>query len=433
MTNDANEKQNKTKKFHVENAGEGTKVPKKAKNTTRASKDSKMALGVNIDDKFQNSDETGEAFLGSKVANEGFEGKKTTQLTKQAHEIGSSKKNSIFIPMLFGGLLAGIVGFVASYFIFSFNQPMAKPASSQVEENVNNKIAKNAANDERLESSVNALQTILFTVQNDLRKVEERISLKSADLEIISILEKTLKDVVARVETIEVLASDMTEKVSKLENRSEVQISPDNFTKTYNEKFDKLKISMDILKTEVNSILDAAKKQKYQAEEVEKRSRALSLLNNIREAVKADRAFSTSLQEFEQLTKLSIPKSLRDASLGGIVTMEELLVNFPDAARLAISVDRSESSYDGTRESLFRFLKIQLQARSVVPKVGDDTDAILSRAEAALKRDELHLAIKELTLLKPSAKAVMAQWTDIAQQRLTLFQAINGLVAKFEE
>ena len=70
----------------------------------------------------------------------------------------------------------------------------------------------------------------------------------------------------------------------------------------------------------------------------------------------------------------------------------------------------------------------QLGARSVEPRAGDDPDAILSRAEAAVSTGQLQQALDELAALPDAAKPALADWIDSAQRRIAAKQAATALM-----
>jgi hypothetical protein len=82
-------------------------------------------------------------------------------------------------------------------------------------------------------------------------------------------------------------------------------------------------------------------------------------------------------------------------------------------------------SQEGSK--LGNFLKTQLGARSVEPKAGGDTDAILSRVEAALRAGRLADGLAELDSLAEGPKSVMSDWRMLADTRLAAMQAAEEL------
>jgi len=73
------------------------------------------------------------------------------------------------------------------------------------------------------------------------------------------------------------------------------------------------------------------------------------------------------------------------------------------------------------------FLQDQLGVRSVAPKDGNDADAVLSRAEAALKAGDLASAFAELDALPSEGQAEMTDWIALATRRAQALDALSAL------
>jgi len=121
---------------------------------------------------------------------------------------------------------------------------------------------------------------------------------------------------------------------------------------------------------------------------------------------------------------VAIPDALNASAGVGVATLASLADAFPVSARAALSAARDEQSSDG---GIGGFFRRQLGARSVVPREGDDPDAILSRAEAAVTGGDLSDALTEIATLPEAAGTAMQGWVDIATTRLTALQAADQL------
>ena len=73
------------------------------------------------------------------------------------------------------------------------------------------------------------------------------------------------------------------------------------------------------------------------------------------------------------------------------------------------------------------FLKRQLNVRSVVPREGDDPDAVLSRAQAAVNVGDINTALTELEALPEAGRAAMSDWLEAASARSAAQNAANAL------
>jgi hypothetical protein len=75
-------------------------------------------------------------------------------------------------------------------------------------------------------------------------------------------------------------------------------------------------------------------------------------------------------------------------------------------------------------------LRAQLGVRSLEPREGDDTDAILSRAEAALAGGRLGDALAEIETLPEAARAATSDWAARATARHDALAAAEELSAQ---
>jgi hypothetical protein len=124
---------------------------------------------------------------------------------------------------------------------------------------------------------------------------------------------------------------------------------------------------------------------------------------------------------------VDVPQALSDAAAGGVVSLPDLRAAFPELAREALDASIRETVDDDLTERAVAFLRAQTGLRSLAPREGDDPDAVLSRAEAALRGGDLGAAISELSQLPPAGQAVMAGWIERAQQRNTVTEAAETL------
>lgn len=123
-----------------------------------------------------------------------------------------------------------------------------------------------------------------------------------------------------------------------------------------------------------------------------------------------------------------VPAALSDPAATGVPTDAELLRAFPAAARDALATVASEAAQAGTwSDRALAFLQMQTGARSVTAREGTDPDAILSRAEAALREGRLAEAVAEVTALPPTAREPMTAWLGQAGIALAARSALVTL------
>lgn len=129
------------------------------------------------------------------------------------------------------------------------------------------------------------------------------------------------------------------------------------------------------------------------------------------------------------LSPEDVPETVSAHAEKGLPTLTILTSTFPDAARAALDAGLRAESGGGLAEGFWAFLRLQTGARSLTPQEGDGTDAILSRAEAAVKAADLTTALAELATLTPESQEAMAPWVALAQDHLAAAEAIAALAA----
>jgi hypothetical protein len=144
-------------------------------------------------------------------------------------------------------------------------------------------------------------------------------------------------------------------------------------------------------------------------------------------ALDSGASYRAAVVDLRSSTGEGIAPVLEDHADGGVVTLAALLESYPDSAREALAKAREDKVDAGTGNKLGNFLKTQFGARSVEAREGTDTDAVLSRAEAALKAGDLSAALAELDTLAEGPKTVMAEWVAQAQTRAAATQAAEEL------
>jgi hypothetical protein len=155
-------------------------------------------------------------------------------------------------------------------------------------------------------------------------------------------------------------------------------------------------------------------------------ARMTAALGQVRAALDTGQPYTSALA---LLQGSEIPVALSDHAEAGLPTLVSLQSSFPAAARAALDAALRANPGESWTDRVGTFLRSQTGARSVTPREGGDPDAILSRAEAALANADLDAALQEITTLPDEAKAAMADWTELAEQRRAAAAAIKTLAA----
>jgi hypothetical protein len=122
-----------------------------------------------------------------------------------------------------------------------------------------------------------------------------------------------------------------------------------------------------------------------------------------------------------------VPDALAGPAADGVPSLAALAEAFPPAARQALDASIRATMGEGALDRVTAFLRVQTGARSLEARPGDDPDAVLSRAEAALRAGALDAALSELAALPEAGQAAMAGWIDAARTRHEAAAAARAL------
>jgi len=170
----------------------------------------------------------------------------------------------------------------------------------------------------------------------------------------------------------------------------------------------------------------SAETLRAEAEALASAASARAALGRVQAALDTGMPFGAALTD---LSGVEIPAVLIEAAEGGLPTLTMLRDTFPGAARAALEVSLQADMGDGWADRIGSFLRTTTGARSLTPREGDDPDAVLSRAEAALALGDIAGAVTELAVLPPEGQAAMAAWVGQANRRLTAAEAVVALAA----
>ncbi|MBB1497426.1 COG4223 family protein [Paracoccus sp. MC1862] len=160
------------------------------------------------------------------------------------------------------------------------------------------------------------------------------------------------------------------------------------------------------------------------ADEAARRAQAAAAAAAIGEALQTGAPRDAALSQLAEAGVTPPP-----ALMVEVPTLDELVAGFPPAARAALRDALQAETVQGQGSFLGNFLRAQTGARSVAPREGDDADAVLSRAGAAVERGEIRAALAELAALPEPARPAMAEWTAQAQAYADAHSAVEALVA----
>jgi len=123
----------------------------------------------------------------------------------------------------------------------------------------------------------------------------------------------------------------------------------------------------------------------------------------------------------------TVPPALVAQADSGVTSLASLRDLFPALAHEAIRTDIRQSSDESALGQFGAFLQSQVASRSLTPQQGTSTDAILSRAEAALRQDDLGQALRHMRTVSVPAAEIYADWVALAQARQSAMDGFEVL------
>lgn len=122
-----------------------------------------------------------------------------------------------------------------------------------------------------------------------------------------------------------------------------------------------------------------------------------------------------------------VPAVLAEGAEAGLPTLAALQDSFPDAARRGLEAAINADMGASWTDRVTNFLRAQTGARSLTPREGNDPDAILSRAEAALAKGDVAASLAEVATLPAPAQEAMSDWAAAATRRVQAAEAVAAL------
>lgn len=299
-----------------------------------------------------------------------------------------SKTLSSVIPAIFGGMVAGVVGFGVAFGL------LPKPDITL------------SARISAQESQIMALNEKIAAIP--MPNVEAAMSV-------------TTEAVNAAVERITVLESRKDDLSRRAAEGTSVSME------AYEVVLDSLKSDMENLRSIVLAEVEAARDQAVLISTNATRVAVKqALLVRIERGFESGAPLGKVLDDLAALMQKDVPAALKFVR-NGTPTLLILQSDFPPLARAALATARSEG-VSGEAESVWaNFLRNQFDVRSVSPKEGNGTDAILSRAEATLGEGRLADTLAELNALPEVVRAELSDWITMAEFRVGALAAAASL------
>lgn len=241
-----------------------------------------------------------------------------------------------------------------------------------------------------------------------------------------------IDDLIARLDALDVApkgdTSGLEARLDGIEAALAAAPAPDAAIKALQDEVARLKLApagavdTTALQAQADQILAEAKAD---AEAIAATTRAAAAVDRLQAAMDSGAPFAASLADLTDP-----PAILVELADTGVPSLTGLRDAFPDAARTALEAAIQADMGDSWTERALSFLQSTTGARSMTPREGNDPDAVLSRAEAAVVNGDLSAALSEITALPAAAQEVMAPWVKQARTRIDAIAAVAELSAR---
>lgn len=173
---------------------------------------------------------------------------------------------------------------------------------------------------------------------------------------------------------------------------------------------------------QIKAAEDQATQLRADSEAAAKRTMAQAAVARLGAALDSGAPLAPALADLSA-AGLALPTAISD-QVPGLTTLQ---TGFPEAARAGLAASRRAAASGTVGDRIGAFLLAQTGARSLEPQEGNDPDAVLSRAQAAVDAGDIGKAVIEIAALPEAGQAAMADWVSAAKMRLGALEALGAL------
>ena len=320
------------------------------------------------------------------------------QQTSESESPAPQPRKSGVLPMLLTGAIIASAGVGAGYYL-SQNLPQSSETTDVLRTEMSDLTQRITALENAPVPEPAVSVSDLTELRSELRDTQSAMATNEGDLyaRMDETLD-TLNGLHARVNEFDRLLADMDRLIM---NRT---VASDQTVTEFREQVETLRDELSAVTNRLEAQAEASAQRAVAAQ-------ASSILTRVTDALESGDPFPELIDELDQTHGIAVPDALAEISQSGAPNVEDLLGSFPEYARAAIAASVREEVENGTISRFGGFMRTQFGARSLEPREGEDTDAILSRAEAALTAGDLTTSLSELSALPEVAAGVMADWS----------------------
>lgn len=308
------------------------------------------------------------------------------------------KQRSVFLPLVLGGVVAAMAGFVAAR--SQIIDPILPPAW-------------------RADGSNSNLADALDTLQADVSGIKSRLGDMQGQIDQIPAPTDLSGDIAQLGEGID----NLTTRIEDVEGRPAPAGTGVSSTALRN-----LTDQVAAQQAQIEKLLEDAQLAQQSSSAAANDTLARAAATRVLAAIDSGAPFATALDDLRAVSDVAIAPALAEVAATGVTPLSELQSGFPDAARAALAAARAaDSSASG---GVGDFLRRQLGARSVQPREGADPDAVLSRVEDDVRRGHMNDALAEVETLPEPARDALADWIAPAKARQAAMNEADALIQR---
>ncbi|MCI2400010.1 hypothetical protein [Aliiroseovarius subalbicans] len=331
-------------------------------------------------------------------------------------------QRSGFVPLVLGGVIAAVIGFGAARYVVPEGWPF--PGVAPEVDPIAQAVAAQAGRLNALETANDETATAVAGLQADDGLVTLRGEVNGE-----------FKTIVAQIEAVSTRIDEIEARLLAVEKLptgagAEAAVAA---AAAYERELEQMRAMLDRELERISTVQEDAQTLEVSAAEAAKAAAGRAALSRIMAALDTGRAFDDALFDLGEATGLDAPAALAGLAKEGVPTLATLQADFPDAARASLEASIRAAVEDGSMDRMTAFLRTQLGVRSLEPKEGDDPDAILSRAEHALKTGDIAGALTELAAMPEAGQPALTDWIATATARLDALEASSALAAHVNE
>ena len=321
----------------------------------------------------------------------------------------SLEKRGGFVPALIGGVVAAGIGFVVGYGGLLSQGSGSADAIAALEA----KLVDQSDQIAKLTKSLNEIPDVSGLL-DQVKALSDKLPLAETDL-------STVK---SSVESQTRQMGLLGDRLTAVEKRPiEANVSAEA-TAAFDDELRKLQDSLAAQRSEVEKMVADAQALEAKATAEARTATNAAVLPRLHGLLDAGQPYTELVAELNA-GGVDVPDALAVSADKGVATLSELRTSFVPVARTALADARDADKGTG----VIAFIKRQTGARSVTPQEGDDPDAILSRAQAALADGDLSNVLSELKSLPESAQPSLVDWKQVVETRLMAVEAANALAS----